>query len=301
MSASSGSPNPVSRKPALETASRKRVTDVRLHDAHLHLQDPRLQKALQEAEVKGTPPLAGSLETAPIAVRLTNGTSPDDWEAVARLVATPAGGTRRLAAYGVHPWKVDPLPADWEAQLRKHLAGGAASVGEIGLDHWIEPRDERLQVEVLEKQFALSREFALPPTLHCLRAWGLLMDILQAAGLPGRGFLVHGFGGSREVLFQLLDLGGYVSFSAYAADPKRRRMREAARACPADRLLVETDAPDMVPSESVTRFPLRDREGRRLHHPEELRTAYAFLAGLRGEDPEDLAVRVEANFQWLFG
>jgi Tat protein secretion system quality control protein TatD with DNase activity len=66
-------------------------------------------------------------------------------------------------------------------------------------------------------------------------------------------------------------------------------------------LLVETDAPDMVPPENVCQFPLRDADGQRLHHPFEIRTAYRFLAKWRGEDPEKLAGQVRENFSRVFG
>lgn len=263
-------------------------------DAHNHLHDPMLQAALGkdsfEFDYRETIP--------PIAAQLVNGTHPDDWAAVRALKGV--GETRLLKAYGVHPWRVDSLPDDWEAQLRDYLSSGAASVGEIGLDHWREPRDEQKQVEVFSKQLQLAAEFDLAPTIHCLRAWGLLIDILRSGPDLPRGFLVHGFGGSKEVLFQLLDLGGYASFSAYAADPGRKRMRDAARACPPDRLLVETDAPDMVPPVEVCRFPLQDAQGNRLHHPFEIETAYHFLAQWRGVDLYSMAAQVRGNFLRLF-
>jgi TatD DNase family protein len=258
-----------------------------LLDAHLHLHDPKLRAALgPDARFPG------------VAAQLVNGTHPDDWEAVRAL--QDSGGTRVLKAYGVHPWRVDKLPDDWEARLRECLAAGAVSVGEIGLDRWIEPRDERRQLQVLEIQLRIAAESALPPTLHCLRAWGMLVDALRAAPPQPRGFLVHGFGGSVEVMHQLLDLGACFSFSAHAADPARKRMRDAIRACPPDRLLAETDAPDMVPPPDACRYPLEDAGGRRLHHPAEIATAYALLAELRGVPASGLARDIAANFGRLF-
>lgn len=251
---------------------------VPLYDAHLHLQ--------------ACPELDG---LDPTVTRISNGTHPGDWAAVQSV----AGGSV-LAAYGVHPWKVDDLPDNWEADLRERLQSGAVSVGEIGLDNWIEPRNEDLQREVFLTQLDIAREYQLAPTIHCLRAWGMLVDCLRSVTLPERGFLVHGFGGSRETLFEILDLGGHVSFSAYAADPGRKRMRDAARACPANRILVETDAPDMVPPRDVCRYPLQDSEGQRPHHPDEIRTAYQFLAEWRGEALPDFAGQVEANVRRLF-
>jgi len=260
-------------------------------DAHNHLHDPPLQGCF-DMEPGGAP-------LPRISAMVVNGTHPGDWDAVGAVAGPP--GTRILRAYGIHPWRVGRLPPHWEQQLRARLRAGAASVGEIGVDHWIEPRDERLQIDVFERQLALAAELRLPPSIHCVRAWGLLLDILRAAPPLPRGFLVHGFGGSRETLFEILDLGGHVSFSAYAAHPRRQRAREAIRACPADRLLAETDAPDMVPPAAVCRYPLAAPDGAPLHHPAEIATATAFLAETRGEPLPLLAARIEATFEALFG
>jgi TatD DNase family protein len=263
------------------------VEGLRFYDAHLHLQDKGLTAGLSDH-----PEFPG------VVAQISNGTHPDDWAAVRELA--DSGDTRVLKAYGVHPWRVDDLPTDWETRLREHLEADAASVGEIGLDHWIEVKDERWQIEVFERQLGIAAEENLVPTIHCLRAWGLLVDCLRAGPDLKRGFLVHGFGGSTEILHELLDLGGHVSFSAYAADPKRKRMRDAIKACPDDRLLAETDAPDMVPPEKACRFPLKAPDGKRLHHPMEIKTAYALLAELRGVAIEKLTDQIEANFKRLF-
>jgi len=264
---------------------------LRLYDSHLHLQDPRLD-GIREGPGHGNDPS----ETDPpseIVAQLANGTHPDDWPLLAALK-----GDRIFRAYGVHPWRVDALPKNWDTALREYLSSGAASVGEIGLDRWVEPRNEDLQMKVFVQQLQIASELRLAPSIHCVRAWGMLVDCLKKADLP-KGFLVHGFAGSKEVLYQLLDLGGYVSFSAYGADPGRQRIRDAARACPMDRLLAETDAPGMVPPENVCRYRLSDAAGR-MHHPWEIETAYDCLAEWKKMPVEELATKVEANFKRLF-
>ena len=261
-----------------------------LYDAHMHLYDPVLLAALDQDKQE--------LPLPKIAIQVVNGTHPDNWSRIATLLSPH--GTRLYKAYGVHPWRVKDLPPDWEKQLRAHLQEDACSVGEIGLDNWIEPRDEKLQMDIFERQLHIAHELDLSPTIHCVRAWGLLLDSLKRGPDFSHGFLSHGFGGSVEVMHQLADMGAYFSFSAYPADPGRKKMRDAVRACPADRLLVETDSPDMVPPESACRYPLRDAEGQRLHHPAELATAYRLIAEWRGEGPQALAEQVEVNFYRLF-
>lgn len=258
-----------------------------LYDAHCHVFDERLAGALSDL------PSADR-----IAAHVVNGTHPGDWPLVRDFPGL--GLARPLKAYGVHPWKVDHLPDDWEARLREFLALDGIGIGEIGLDRWIEPRDEDRQLEVFLRQLDLASELDLPPTIHCVRAWGLLLDCLRAGPPLERGFLVHGFSGSVETLREILDLGGYVSFSAYGGHPGRQRIREAARACPADRILIETDAPDMVPPEEVCQFKLADAQGNRLHHPAELITAYGLVAQWRGIEAGILAEQVRLNFTRLF-
>lgn len=260
-------------------------------DAHVHLHDPRLREDIVEDP-----------EAVAADVSLLNGTSPRDWAAVAEM--RPPPGKRFYRAFGVHPWKADPeLEADWEDRLRRRLTGaaGVLAVGEIGLDRWIKPRDEALQEEVFRRQLRLAAELGLPPVIHCLRAWDPLLRILREEPLPVRGFHVHGFGGSPEVQRQLLEMGAYFSFSAYALAPHRKRMRKAVAACPEDRLLLETDAPDMAPGTETAAYPLMDTEGNPLHDPREIRTAYRGVAELRGLEETELRRRVETNFRALYG
>lgn len=264
-------------------------TGLKYFDAHCHLYDARLDSALARDPYAGDPQL--------IEAQVVNGTHPDNWRVIRE--SSPFRNSRLLKAYGVHPWRVDDLPPDWEEQLLSALESGAVSVGEIGLDNWLEPRDEKLQRDVFMKQLQLASDTGLPPSIHCVRAYGQLIDCLRAGPELEGGFLAHGFAGSKEVLFQLLDLGGYVSFSAYGAHPGRKRIRDAARACPPDRLLAETDAPDMVPPEDVCRYSISDTKGR-LQHPLEISTAYEYLADWRSEELPDLAKQVQSNFKRLF-
>lgn len=256
------------------------------YDAHAHLHEACLEAVVSD--------LRAGEESYTV---LTNGTCPADWGAVAAMEG--GGSLRVLKAYGVHPWQVEDLPENWEALLRDRLGSGAASVGEIGLDHWIEPRDPALQREVFERQLHLAASFHLVPTVHVVRAEEEVAHVLRAVA-PARGFLIHGYGGSRQIQRRLLDLGGYFSFSGRAADPRCKRLREAIAYCPLDRLLSETDAPYRGPPEESQAYPLRDAEGRPLHDPREICTAVQVLAKLRGEAPEQISETVARTFRRLF-
>ena len=180
-------------------------------------------------------------------------------------------------------------------------ANPVATIGEIGLDRWIAGHDDAAQRNVFERQIALAAERNLPATIHCLRAWGPLWEIVRAHPLPARGFLLHAYGGSAEMVRGFVERGAYFSFSPAFLHERKAAQREIFRQIPSDRLLVETDAPDMLPPPERNAHPLTDTAGCVINHPANLLVAYAALAELRGLDLPVLATQVEENFTQLFG
>jgi TatD DNase family protein len=170
------------------------------------------------------------------------------------------------------------------------------------LDRWVKDYDLEQQREVFVWQLRLAAERNLPASIHCLQAWGLLLDTLRAEPRPRCGFLLHSYGGSAELVGPLAELGAYFSLPGYFAHERKTHQREAFRQVPADRLLIETDAPDqLLPPERV-RYPLMDvGSGKSINHPANLSAVYRFAAELRNEPLEALARTVEENFQRLFG
>jgi TatD DNase family protein len=151
-------------------------------------------------------------------------------------------------------------------------------------------------------QLRLAAERNLPVSIHCLQAWGRLLELLRAGPCPRCGFLLHSFGGPRELIGPLAELGAYFSVPGYFAHERKARQREAFRHVPPDRLLIETDAPDqLLPAERI-QYPLTDPATRKtVNHPANLGAVYRFVAELLGEPLEPLAERVEENFRRLFG
>jgi TatD DNase family protein len=282
---------------------------MRLHDAHNHLQDARL-----------APDRAGLVAAARAAgvVRMVvNGSGEEDWPAVAALAREDPETV--LPSFGLHPWHVRGRAAGWEASLHAALDGvTGAAVGEIGLDRWIlgapaevwsrlaggqpvpEPAPLAEQEEVFAAQLRLAAARGLPASIHCLEAWGRLHGLLRELPRPACGFLLHSYGGPVEMVGPLAKLGAYFGFPGFFLHGRKARQREAFRAVPADRLLVETDAPDQPLPDALNRHPLRDAEGRPVNHPANLAAVYEGLAALRGVPVEELAAQVEANFRRLF-
>lgn len=129
----------------------------------------------------------------------------------------------------------------------------------------------------------------------------MLLDCLQSAPPLPRGLLLHSFGGSPEVAARLVPFGARFSFSGRALHPRAAAAALAAlRAVPGDRLLLETDAPDMLPPAGFIARPLAAADGAPLNHPANLPAIAAGLAAVLGEAPAGLCARTSRNFRALF-
>ncbi|MFW6353511.1 MAG: TatD family hydrolase [Verrucomicrobiota bacterium] len=265
-----------------------------LCDAHNHLHDARLD-GLKRGGV------LAELMRFGLHHSVVNGTSPADWGAVATLAE--AFPRVIIPSFGVHPWKAAEVEDGYADELQRHLdaAKGPVGVGEIGLDRWIEEPDVARQEAVFRAQLQIAAERNLPVTIHCLRAWGPLMEVLQNAPLPERGFLIHSVGASPEMIEQLAKLGAYFSVSGPFADPKKKKFQRALRAIPEDRLLIETDAPDMLGPPEYRLAQVRDpRTGEELCHPFNLLANYVFVREFLALSDEALISSVHANFTRFF-
>jgi TatD DNase family protein len=260
------------------------------YDAHNHLQDERLRPHL--------PAIMEAVGAEPIARMVVNGSSEEDWTPVLELARKYP---QVLPSFGYHPWYVRQRSAQWQSALVRCLDEAPSAVGEIGLDRWIQDHDDAQQQAVFTWQFHLAAERNLPVSIHCIQAWGALLEILRREPRPARGFLLHSYGGAPDLIPALVKLGAYFSLPGYFAHQRKARQRETFRAVPADRLLVETDAPDQLPPPERNRFPLFDSAGKPLHHPANLRAVYEFAADLLRRPLDDLAAQIEANFHRLFG
>jgi len=264
---------------------------LRLYDAHNHLQDERLapcrEAILSEVRRQG------------VARMVVNGSCERDWPDVLTLArACP----EVFPSFGCHPWYVKERSGDWQSALVRHLDAVPSAIGEVGLDRWIKEHDMEQQERVFVWQLRLAAERNLPVSIHCLQAWGRLLEILRAEPRPRCGFLLHSYGGPQEMIAPLAELGAYFSFPGYFAHERKTRQRETFKCVPPDRLLIETDAPDQLLPVERDRYPLADTtSGKPLNHPANLGAVYEFVAGMLAEPLERLAPRVEENFMRLFG
>ncbi len=278
------------------------------YDAHNHLQDERFGGRQSD--------LIAACARAGVRRMVVNGSCAADWP---QVLALAREHPQVIPSFGYHPWHLGERAADWEANLARFLDEIAAGVGEIGLDRWKPGLPYDHQEEVFLGQLRLAAERALPASIHCLRAWGRLEQLLAANPRPACGFLLHSYGGPLEMVKPLARLGAYFGFPGYFARPGKERQREVFRAVPPDRLLIETDAPDQCLPNALAQFSLHGpcaetgavcsgnrpagparASGRPLNHPANLVVVYDYVAGMLGEPIQSLAARVEENFHRLF-
>ena len=257
-------------------------------DAHNHLQ--ALRFGGQQAELLA--------ECPEVARMVVNGCCEEDWPAVAALAVAHR---QVLPSFGYHPWCIHERSDHWEAELNRMLDAHPASVGEIGLDRWKEGLDYEGQEEVFVNQLRIASERNLPASIHCLKAWGRILELLQEGPVPERGFLLHSYGGPMEMVPAFARLGAYFSFPGYFLRAAKGRHREAFKFVPADRLLIETDAPDQRLPDALNAYPLTDSAGEPMNHPANLPVVYQGVAKILETPLVALAEQVEDNFERLFG
>ena len=260
-------------------------------DAHNHLQDERFAPGLSD--------VISTSREAGITRCVVNGTSESDWPQVAALARSHPDLI--TPSFGLPPWEAHQRSADWFTILTDLFAEFPhAGVGECGLDRWMNNHDLPDQTEVFLQQLELAAQLNSPLSIHCLQAWGPLLDCLRDHSRPERGFLLHSYGGSAPLVPNFSTLGAYFSFSGYFLHPRKESSRQAFRQVPADRLLLESDAPDMLPPEDFVTAPLLDPDGTALNHPANLPAIASGLAKILGINPEDLSTLTNNNFTRFF-
>lgn len=274
-----------------------------MQDAHLHLQDPRFQD---------THAIITEMHAAGVNRCVVNGTCPDDWERVRSLAEEHSDLI--IPSYGLHPWKV-PCKHDWKPLLREYLESAEIPcIGECGLDRWMADFNVEAQQDAFLYQLDLACEMNAPLSIHILKAWGWFMDTLRARSssneatgkfFPERGFLLHSYNGSAELIPELVKAGAYFSFSGYYLNEFKKNQLDIFSRIPIERLLIETDAPDMLPPEEVITHPLSIRNSgptsaSMINHPANLDSIFSHLAKKMDHDPDELEAQLSENFSRFF-
>ncbi len=250
-----------------------------LCDVHTHLQDLRLSGTIDQVIQRST--------AAGVTRMVCCGVQESDWFRVATLADRYTG---ILPAFGLHPWFIESRSQDWLDLLEAFLQKKNAAVGEIGLDRAISPRNDPDQMAVFISQLKLAEKYERPVNLHCRNAFGLLADFLEKNGGFPHGGVIHSYSGSAEMVKVFEKFGAYISFSGSVTRPRNKKARLAARAVSLERLLIETDTPDILPTGAP--------EG--LNEPTHVHLILKTLAFLRQEPLDVLANATFLNANRLF-
>jgi TatD DNase family protein len=213
------------------------------------------------------------------------------------------------ASAGIHPQEAAQANSGALSKLDSLTADPKCiAIGEIGLDYYhVENPEPSIQKQAFIAQMEIAAAAKKPILIHCRTselatpqakekfgaadAWEDLLGLVTEHWTPYKlGGIMHCFSGTVEQGRRSLDAGFYLSFAGNLTYPKSQSIRNAAVMAPADRILVETDAPFLAP------IPHRGER----NEPALVSHTAAALAALRGISPEELAATTTENFRSLF-
>jgi TatD DNase family protein len=196
------------------------------------------------------------------------------------------------ASIGIHPHEADQHPhVDADALVHASAHPRVVGLGECGLDYHYEHSDRAAQALSFRAHCEAARRTGLPIIVHTRDAEDDTAALLEEElGKGAFGGVIHCFTGTGVFADRMLALGFYISISGIVTFKNAREIQETAARLPAERLLIETDAPFLAP------VPHRGRPG----EPAFVADTCRFLATLRGVDPDALAATTAANFHTLF-
>ena len=203
---------------------------------------------------------------------------------------------------GVHPHNAKDWNDKTLAQLKELSGGGVRAIGECGLDYNRNFSPQDAQRKCFEDQLKLAARIGKPVFLHERDAFDDFFAILKnyRADLPGA--VVHCFTGGLRELTAYLSIDCYIGITGWICDERRgRHLIPLLSAIPADRLLLETDAPYLLPRSLPHSGPrsIKGKSGR--NEPCFLPHIAASVAGILGKTPEQIAEETSANAERLFG
>jgi TatD DNase family protein len=209
------------------------------------------------------------------------------------IIATAEREPDVWASVGIHPHEADEHP---DVDAAKLIAAAqhpkVIGIGETGLDYYYDHSDRAQQRRSFRAHIAASRETGLPLIVHTREAEAdtaaILADEMGKGAFPA---LIHCFTASPDFAQEMLALGLYISVAGIVTFKNALELQQTVAKLPADRMLIETDAPFLAP------VPHRGKTG----EPSFVADTARFIATLRGEDVAELMDRTANNFLHLFG
>ncbi|MNZ65332.1 Tat-linked quality control protein TatD [compost metagenome] len=225
------------------------------------------------------------------------GTSLGDSEAALRLCQQHDDGQRLFCTAGVHPHEASHWDSASAASLRGLLAEPAVrALGECGLDFNRDFSPRPQQEKAFEEQLAIAAELKRPVFIHERDAGERLLAIIRDFRDQLPAAVVHCFTGERRTLYGYLDMDLHIGITGWICDERRgTHLQELVREIPRGRLMLESDAPYLLPR------TLRPKPKHGRNEPAFLPEVLECVARHRGESAEDVAAHTTACAREFFG
>jgi TatD DNase family protein len=222
--------------------------------------------------------------------------------------ASHTGLVHLYTTAGVHPHNAKTWDAAAQAALLKLVSfttpqGGIVAIGECGLDYNRNFSPQDAQQKCFADQLELAAQLVKPVFLHTRDAFEDFLAILKQYRAQLPGVVVHCFTGEAAELEAYLALDCYIGITGWVCDERRGgHLQPLLRRIPADRLLLETDAPYLLPRNLARQEKKPRRAGGKSgrNEPQFLPHIAAFAAEILGKTPEQLAAQTSANAARLF-
>ncbi len=252
-----------------------------LVDSHCHLEYDVFEEDFEAMMARAS--------AAGVGTMLTIGTTLSGFAQV-RAIAEARANV--WCTVGVHPHEAEPEGVDKPDRLIELSAHPrVVGIGESGLDYYYEHSPREAQRINFRTHIDAARQTGLPLIVHTRDADDETMDILEDEHVRGEFTgVIHCFSASQTLAARALDLGFLISFSGIVTFGKALEVQEVARTMPIERILVETDAPYLAP------MPNRGKR----NEPAFVADTAAFVARLRGIEPDELVRATTDNFHRLF-
>ena len=197
-----------------------------------------------------------------------------------------------FCSVGTHPHNAhEELDIDTAALVAMARHPRIVAIGEAGLDYHYDNSPREAQETGFRRHIAAARETGLPLVIHAREADADMARILEEeSGKGAFPAVLHCFTGGRDLAMRAVALGHYVSFTGILTFKNSQALRDIAAALPADRILVETDAPYLAP------LPFRGKR----NEPAYVANTAAVLAEMRGVSADEIARQTTENFFRLF-
>ena len=200
-------------------------------------------------------------------------------------------------AAGVHPHEAANFNGDISCFSEFAATGKLKAIGEIGLDFYYDFADHDSQLNVFRQMLELALSMNLPVSVHFRdkeesdEAYRLTYDILKDFSVSGGRFVIHSYSGTPEFMEKFAELGAWFGVNGMITFKKAENIRTLAKIYPAEKILLETDAPYLAP------VPHRGKENTPAYIP----LIAEALATVRGMTVEEISELTNQNAAALFG